>query len=218
MPYPLQEIIEEYDSAAGATREYEKVKWGSQFKMMSRFHLAMQLLTFENHAKWLDVGCGTGAFQHLVHQRFPKLRCVGLDVSNELIEFARNRYESKNIEYLVADFLDYQETGFGLITSIGVLQKTNMTPSDFIMHAASLASPGGSVFIDTKHAGWKRFSEPGFFPEPDHEWFSVEEMVAATEKAGLELAAIKGFLPETGTVVDPEESHTIFLLARKDIR
>ena len=215
MAYSKEVIELEYDAAATAHDEYAKVKWGSQRSMLNRFNLAMSCVDFGTVKRWLDVGCGTGAFQALVRNAHPHVAGVAIDLSPRLFDFARNRPETFGIDFRLIDFLDLDDTPFDLITSIGVLQKTTMTPVDFFQHAASLLVPGGLLYVDTKHAGWKQFREPGFLPEPNHEWFMLDALCNSLSTAGFTLEEIQGFLPDTGAMVEPSESHTIFCIARR---
>lgn len=215
MAYSKHLIELEYDTAATAQEEFAKVKWGSQRSMLNRFHLAMRCIDFNKVERWLDVGCGTGAFQALVRTTYPDVTGVAIDLSSRLLDFARNRADTRGINFRLVDFLDLDGSLFDLITSIGVLQKTTMAPALFFQHAAKLLVPGGLLYIDTKHAGWKRFDEPGFLPEPNHEWFMLDALCKALTTAGFTLETAQGFLPDTGELVEASESHTIFCIARR---
>lgn len=215
MAYSKHLIELEYDTAATAEEEYAKVKWGSQCSMLNRFHLAMRCIDFSKVERWLDVGCGTGAFQALVCATYPHVAVAAVDLSSQLLDFARNRSDTCGVDFRQIDFLDLNDTSFDLITCIGVLQKTTMTPAQFFQHAAKLLVPGGLLYIDTKHAGWNKFGEPGFSPEPNHEWFMLDALCEALTTAGFTLETAQGFLPDTGKLVEASESHTIFCIARR---
>lgn len=216
MIYSPEKIALEYDQAAAADEEYAKVKWGSSEKMFNRFRLAMQVVDFGGVSRWLDVGSGTGAFQAQVRAAFPQLKGMALDLSPKLIAYASARTDAAGFVFLCADFMQFSERPWDLITSIGVLQKTTIPPAHFFTHAFELLEPGGYLFIDTKHVGWKRFAEPGFLPESSHAWFSADELLKPCREVGFHVLDFNGFIPETGTVVAPEESHTVFLYAQKD--
>ena len=215
MKYRAEDIRAEYDEAADSPDEFEKVKWGSQEKMLNRFRLAMAKLDFSNAKRWLDVGCGTGAFQTLVLKAHPTVEAVGIDISPKLLDFARTRPLAGAASFIQCDFMFFEDAPFDIITCVGVLQKTTFTPEEFFRRAVHLLRDGGALFVDTKNIGWKRFAEPDFFPEREHEWFSVEELSAAARAAGFVIVELNGFLPGEGLVTAPEESHTVFIVARK---
>jgi 2-polyprenyl-3-methyl-5-hydroxy-6-metoxy-1,4-benzoquinol methylase len=215
-PYSKSEIIEEYNSAASSDREHAKVKWGSQDSMMNRFRLASRQVDFSTAGSWLDVGCGTGAFQRLVHSQvsFPP-DTIAIDISDELIQYARTESTMDNCEFRCIDFQNVDENNFDIVTAIGVLQKSNLTVSSFFKLANDVLKEGGVFFIDTKNLGWKKFQEPDFDPEPSHRWFETEDLTDYAQKANFQIERVSGFLPRDNRIVAPKESHTIFLLARK---
>jgi cyclopropane fatty-acyl-phospholipid synthase-like methyltransferase len=213
--YSRDDIEAEYNLAAQEVEEFKKVKWASQEKMLNRFYLAITKLPFATASNWLDVGCGTGAFQALVRARYPHVGCLAIDLSGELIKFAQIREDNIGVQFLCIDFMELGGTQLNLITSIGVLQKTNFSINDFFHKVNNLLLPGGIVFVDTKHIGWEQFQKTNLLPERDIQWFNLEELIAGVEKAKLQLLDIQGFLPGKGQIVPPSKSHTIFLIARK---
>lgn len=59
--------------------------------------------------KILDLGCGTGNITGKVLERFPKARVTCLDLSENMIEIAKNKLSDyETIEYVVDDFTQMQ--------------------------------------------------------------------------------------------------------------
>lgn len=216
-PYSKEEIKEEYNSAASASSEHEMVKWGSEDSMMNRFRLVLDKIDFSTVSIWLDVGCGTGAFQQMVYssQNNPP-DGIAIDISDRLIKFAEERVAHPNCEFRCEDFLSLEETTVDLITAIGVLQKTNIPVDEFFMRSYELLSDGGKIFVDTKHLGWEKFDQPDFSPEPSHRWFDIEDITVPAEEVGFEILEVGGFLPRENRIVSPEKSHSIFLIAERN--
>lgn len=213
--YPRCVISSEYDAAAKQTEEYQMVKWGSSDKMTSRFDMAVQLLPFSEASHWLDIGSGTGAFQEKVLKLFPPIQAVAIDLSQELIRYAKEKPGLKNVRFIHGDLMEFSGGQFDIITSIGVLQKTTFTLQEFFRKCIFLLREGGVLFVDTKHGGWNKFMQGELTPDVDIEWFSVEELTASATHSGFIVETVAGFLPGTSELVAPEESHTIFLIARK---
>jgi len=216
-PYSKDEIREEYNNAASASSEHEMVKWGSRNSMINRFRLVLNRIDFSTISSWLDVGCGTGAFQQIVYSsQNPPAKGIAIDISDELIKFAEKRVEHPNCEFRCVDFLSLENTQIELITAIGVLQKTNIAVDHFFERSSELLSSGGKIFVDTKHLGWEKFDQPNFSPEPNHRWFNVEDITIPAEQAGFEVLETNGFLPRENQVVSPEKSHSMFLIIEKE--
>lgn len=163
-----EDVQSEYDDSASAEAEHDKVKWASEDKMMLRFQHAMKVISFAEVERWLDVGAGTGAFQRLVLQQFPVRSVVGIDLSQRLLDYAKERALENSLDcrYVLSDFLEFQDAGFDLLTCIGVLQRSNMSLEEFTRHASRLLLPSGKLYLDMKHLGWKDFVNKVCIPEP----------------------------------------------------
>lgn len=53
--------------------------------------------------KWLDVGCGNGAFTSMLYQRCAPSAVTGVDPSEGQLAYARNRADTPGAEYLQGD-------------------------------------------------------------------------------------------------------------------
>ena len=57
----------------------------------------------------VDLGCGVGHGCHIL-SKIPDARIVGVDVSPESLEYARNKYSNENIAYQLADLNEFIST------------------------------------------------------------------------------------------------------------
>lgn len=91
----------------------------------------------------LDIGCGTGKLIQALSQLYPHARGVGLDVSREMIRFARTR----GMEAIVADAQELPFRGgiFNLVVSNAAYQWVGNLPAAF-QEARRVLKEGG-VFI-----------------------------------------------------------------------
>jgi ubiquinone/menaquinone biosynthesis C-methylase UbiE len=216
----VKAILAEYEESAALSEEFQKVKWSSECSMLSRFELAMAKLPFANAATWLDVGCGTGAFQMLVRQRHRHIRCTGMDLSPSLIHYAKKCSRSSDCSFIVSDFMafsppDDRAATFDLITCIGVLQRTNFSEKEFFHRASRLLSFGGYLFLDTKNIRWREFTSGKLKPETHLRWFCVRELLAEAEKCEMRVVESAGFDPCNGRIVPEDASNDIYLIAIK---
>jgi Trans-aconitate methyltransferase len=58
-------------------------------------------LNFKGNERFLDVGCGDGKFSAEVSKSLPEGSVLGIDLSEEMITFARNNYPQKKFPNLV---------------------------------------------------------------------------------------------------------------------
>jgi len=69
-------------------------------------------------ASILDIGCGTGHYTRLLHEKHPAARITAIDLSPAMIEKARENLPADAVEFHVADAETAEfETSFDLITS-----------------------------------------------------------------------------------------------------
>ena len=215
--YKRKLIENEYNLAAAASEEFQKVKWGSQEKMYNRFRLVLETFDFNEVGSWLDVGSGTGGFQSVVCPLFPRITATGIDISAQLVEYAKNRndLDHRNVKFRKIDFLEHKENGFDLVTCIGVLQKTNISSGFFFKKAFEKLNPSGRLYLDTKNIKWEKFKDPNCYPERTHQWFDPKDLISDAYRAGFSDILVKGFIPDDNKVVRPNDSHTIYLTAIK---
>ena len=57
-----------------------------------------------------ELGCSTGILSYKLSNRFKKINAnfVGLDQVENMISFAKNKYQNKNLKYECADVIDYE--------------------------------------------------------------------------------------------------------------
>src|SRR5436309_7839475 len=68
-------------------------------------------------ARWLDIGCGTGAFSELILGRYAPKEIVGIDPSPAQIDFARKKFPA--VTFQVADSMDmpFGDNEFDVVAS-----------------------------------------------------------------------------------------------------
>lgn len=80
-------------------------------------------LMIEGGRRWLDVGCGTGAFTRLIAETAQPASLVAIDPSEEQIRHARARLSDKPVELRVADAqaLPFPDAAFDVVASALVI-------------------------------------------------------------------------------------------------
>ncbi len=112
--------------------------------------LARAKVYVSNTARVLDVGCGTG---DLILEFAKKgTNVTGIDVSNEVIEYAKKRFSSfKNVELVVGriEEADFASNFFDLVTSVTVLQHITEQQafSEAIRNIIRMTKANGHVLI-----------------------------------------------------------------------
>ena len=111
------------------------------------------------NARWLDVGCGTGAFSELIQRRCAPQAIVGIDPAPAQIDYARKKFPE--LTFQVGDSMDmkFGENEFDVVASALVFHFIPDRAKAFAeMHR--VLKPGGLVGGYT----WKRSAAADFAP------------------------------------------------------
>jgi ubiquinone/menaquinone biosynthesis C-methylase UbiE len=68
----------------------------------------------------LDIGCGTGVYTEEISRN--SQMCVGLDLSKNMIEYAKKKRKGLNLILADAHKIPFRDECFGLVVSVGLLE------------------------------------------------------------------------------------------------
>jgi SAM-dependent methyltransferase len=112
--------------------------------------------------RWLDVGCGNGAFTQLIVEQGAPLSLVGIDPSDAQLAFARQQPHLESVEFVNADAmaLPFGDAAFDLAVMPLVIFFVP-EPAKGVAEMARVVAPGGTV------AAYAWDMEGGGFPYRD---------------------------------------------------
>jgi len=185
----MNEIINDYDAWAyqydnniNPTRDLDKA-------------VTKKSLSNLNFSNVLELGCGSGKNTEWLITRANKL--VGLDFSESMIDFARNKITSKNVTFINADLNEkwpVNNNSFDLATINLTLEHIEIL--DHIFNSLFMKlTKDGKCFVCELHpkkqlAGSKaRFEENGTEIVLDVFQHSEQDYIQSAEKAGFNLLA-----------------------------
>jgi SAM-dependent methyltransferase len=97
----------------------------------------------------LDMACGVGYGTSYLISNCPQIReAIGVDLSQDAIDYASARYNDKRIQWIVADATAFRpddfadKSGFDNIVSLETIEHLPH-PEPFFQHLADLLRPGG---------------------------------------------------------------------------
>lgn len=144
--------------------------WHRLLQLQTEMFLPYEICFFLNCLEWieassvLDVGCGNGEFISKISDHFPEKSYTAIDVSPELISFAKSNDNSGKITFLKEDFYRFQtEELFDVIIMRLVVQHLSDF-EDLLEKVSKRLKPGGSFIIiepDYKNS-WNRPETPKF--------------------------------------------------------
>lgn len=125
---------------------------------LERYRFAKQ---FVENKKVLDIACGIGYGSHLLGIYGKAREVIGVDISNEAIETAKNTYQSKNISFKLThgEQLPFDNNYFDVIVSFETIEHT-ISPSNFLFELYRVLNDNGTLIISTPnkrfHSIWKK--------------------------------------------------------------
>ena len=97
-------------------------------------------------SRWLDVGCGNGAFTELVVSKCAPIKIHGVDPSEGQLDYARARAPSDVVAYSKGDAqsLPFGEDEFDIV-ALSLAINMVPEPADAVVEMARVTGPGGWV-------------------------------------------------------------------------
>jgi 2-polyprenyl-3-methyl-5-hydroxy-6-metoxy-1,4-benzoquinol methylase len=145
--------------------------------------------------KVLDAGCGEGYGVNILGKTAQ--RAVGIDVKEDLINYALRRYLSENIEFLVMDCetLGFQKEAFDIVVCNELIEHL-VNYKAFISGTFELLKPGGFFICATTNAELSFKKDDGSPMNRNHfQEFNVEQLRAElkpfTENIGIYSEVLK---------------------------
>ena len=153
-------------------------------------------------ARILDAGCGTGVLSRMLDEKGAEV--VGVDISEKLIEVAKNRSSlNKNIEYFAGDMKEQSFGNFDYIIAMDSL--IHYSTEDVISSIADFSSRANNsvlfTVIPSTFALRTKLRLGKFFPKSERspevvpiEWGQLEQLEALKINASLtKIKRIKSF-------------------------
>ena len=99
-----------------------------------------------NGGKVLEVGCGAGFLSRKLGEHFPSLNILAIDISPELIRWARKRAKTPNVRFETMDFLRIRGA-FDVVIAMEVLPVIGDLEEKFLEKFRDVTKPGGLLII-----------------------------------------------------------------------
>lgn len=118
---------------------------------------AMSMMDLSGDPAILDVACGTGRLAQMALERNPRVRLMGVDLSPEMIDVAKQRIpESESVSWAVspAEQLPAEDGQFDIVTCANAFHLV-ADPAQCLAEFRRVLKPGGTlIIIDWCRAFW----------------------------------------------------------------
>ena len=107
---------------------------------------ALKNISIASNQKILDIGCGTGALEEKLLEKFPQMEITALDVSPEMLKRARKKFSDpqfvpNRIQWLEGDFLNLQLPRQFFDTAFALSNFHYFFYSDYGCHRKTITHP-----------------------------------------------------------------------------
>ena len=105
----------------------------------------IELSSITSNARILDVGTGTGILINYLLEKYP-LKITAIDISENMIAVAKEKYNDKRVEFIVKDVLEFKEIGYDYIFIYSAYPHFNDKEALF-KHLLGRLNDGGKIII-----------------------------------------------------------------------
>ncbi|MFW5825300.1 MAG: cyclopropane fatty acyl phospholipid synthase, partial [Marinobacter sp.] len=110
-----------------------------------KLDLICRKLQLEPGMRVLDIGCGWGSFMAYAAEHYG-VECVGVTISREQVELARQRYPDLPLEFRLQDYRDLDEV-FYRVVSVGMFEHVGNKNYRTYMEVAHRCLSDGGLFL-----------------------------------------------------------------------
>lgn len=111
----------------------------------AKLDLICRKLDLKPGMRVLDIGCGWGSFMSYAAEHYG-VECVGVTISKEQCEWARNRYSHLPVEFRLQDYRDVNEQ-FDSIVSVGMFEHVGRKNHRTYMETANRCLKDDGLFL-----------------------------------------------------------------------
>lgn len=105
----------------------------------------IKLCDIKENSKIIDVGTGTGVMLDYLLKMSPK-SITAIDISENMIEIAKNKHKDPRITYVVSDFLEFNDSDYDYAVFYSVYPHF-VNKEKLFKHVCSLLKKDGKIII-----------------------------------------------------------------------
>ena len=147
----------------GVDSEFFSIDKTKQFSFLYHYKKALEFVGIESKQRVLNLGINRGDEFRVIEQMlrketFDEKSFVGVDYCASAIEYAKNEFNSSNMEFICHDINSLDELNlakFDLLISIGTLQSSNISFNASFMHLyQNYIEEGGAIVLGFPNSRW----------------------------------------------------------------
>lgn len=141
-----KEVVDAFNKAS---TDYDKYRKQAIPNMDIYYNTVVNLTKNYSNPKILDLGAGTGILTELLYKQHPNSNITLVDLSTEMLNIAKNKFNDKNFKYIEADYLthDFDKDYDIIVSSLSIHHLTDEEKKVLYKRIYNFLRTGG-VFIN----------------------------------------------------------------------
>lgn len=141
-----KEVVDAFNKAS---TDYDKYRKQAIPNMDIYYNTVVNLTKNYSNPKILDLGAGTGILTELLYKQHPNSDITLVDLSTEMLNIAKNKFNDKNFKYIEADYLthDFDKDYDIIVSSLSIHHLTDEEKKVLYKRIYNFLRTGG-VFIN----------------------------------------------------------------------
>ena len=141
-----KEVVDAFNKAS---TDYDKYRKQAIPNMDIYYNTVVNLTKNFSDPKILDLGAGTGILTELLYKQHPNSNITLVDLSTEMLNIAKNKFNDKNFKYIEADYLthDFDKDYDIIVSSLSIHHLTDEEKKVLYKRIYNFLRTGG-VFIN----------------------------------------------------------------------
>ncbi|WP_292474339.1 class I SAM-dependent methyltransferase [Methanosphaera sp.] len=141
-----KEVVDAFNKAS---TDYDKYRKQAIPNMDIYYNTVVNLTKNYSDPKILDLGAGTGILTELLYKQHPNSDITLVDLSTEMLNIAKNKFNDKNFKYIEADYLthDFDKDYDIIVSSLSIHHLTDEEKKVLYKRIYNFLRTGG-VFIN----------------------------------------------------------------------
>jgi len=192
-------IKEKYAGSLGLEyAEERETKKALQYRLWRRTHEI--LLSIEQFAKapvrdMIDLGTADGKMLEVIHQKYKNARCVGIEYSEDLVNFAKTKFPHLEIAQGDVQSLGFSENSFDVAIAAAVIEHIS-DPAKMISEVKRILRPGGVFILTSPDPFWEHLATlVGHLKKEQHQvLMDLKQLSSLTSKLGFSILRAQKFM------------------------
>ncbi len=181
----------DYTIKRKAKKSYKYRLWRRTHEVLS----AIEEFAYEPVRNIIDLGTADGRMLNMIHKKYSQTRCVGIEHTQELVDFGRKKFHDLEIIQGDIQSLDFPDDSFDIAIAAAVIEHVP-SPDKTMREAKRVLRPGGILVLTSPDPYWEYLATiVGHLKADQHnEVMNLRRLCDLSIQCGLKIINTKKFM------------------------